>query len=187
MAEHVTAGEIERARAAGAAGPVALSARYDEADGRVWVELEGGLVFGFPAESAQGLRGASARALGRVEVLPGGTALHWEELDAGFTVAGLLGGVFGTRTWMEGLRSEAAAALGAAGGRSTSEAKARAARENGRKGGRPRGTGSRAAGAVYGTRGRAALSVREEKAGYGPGEPPPANAETGGAAERDEA
>jgi len=46
-------------------------------------------------------------------------------------VPGLLSGVFGSKTWM-------ARTLGAAGGRARSAQKASAARENGRKGGRPK-------------------------------------------------
>ena len=53
--------------------------------------------------------------------------------DADFTVAGLVAGVFGTRAWM--------AELGRKGGSVTSEAKAAAVRENGKKGGRPRKVG----------------------------------------------
>jgi hypothetical protein len=46
-----------------------------------------------------------------------------------FSLSGLLLGIFGTRIWM--------AALGQQGGSVTSIAKAAAARDNGRKGGRP--------------------------------------------------
>ena len=53
--------------------------------------------------------------------------LHWEKLDADFTVPGLLAGIFGTKRYMAQLA-----------GRSTSAAKATAARVNGAKGGRPR-------------------------------------------------
>jgi len=59
-----------------------------------------------------------------------GFALHWESIDAGFTVPGLLAGIFGTRKYMAQLA-----------GRATSPAKAAAARANGAKGGRPRKAG----------------------------------------------
>ncbi|HEY9899143.1 MAG TPA: hypothetical protein V6D00_08175 [Pantanalinema sp.] len=55
-------------------------------------------------------------------------------MDTGFTVDWLLAGVFGGETWMARLRSENARL----GGRATSEAKRSAARENGKKGGRPK-------------------------------------------------
>lgn len=121
---------VEAGRAADAAEPRAVSARYDAASGRVEVELRNGCLFAFPAEMGQGLRGASPEELATVEVTPGGYGLRWESLDVDLAVPALMAGVFGTEAWMR--------ELGRAGGRRTSEAKAAAARENGRKGGRPR-------------------------------------------------
>lgn len=69
-------------------------------------------------------------------MLGAGHGLHWEALDADFTVPGLLMGLFGTRAWMA--REQARLA-----GATTSAAKALAARENGKKGGRPRGASRR--------------------------------------------
>ena len=110
--------------------PRAKNARYNRRTGRIEIELKDGCLFAFPTEIAQGLRGASPEQLAAVEVEGNGYALHWEELDADFTVAGLVAGRFGTKRWM----SE----LGRRGGSARSEAKARASRENGKKGGRPR-------------------------------------------------
>ena len=110
--------------------PRARSAHYDTRHGRVVIELTNGCVFMFPARLAQGLRNASARELGEIEIMAHGVALRWPKLDADFTVAGIVSGIFGTRAWM--------AELGRRGGSVTSEAKAAAVRENGRKGGRPR-------------------------------------------------
>ena len=115
------------------AEPRAESAYYDTRHGRVVIELTNGCVFMFPVHLAQGLRKASARELGEIEVMAHGVALRWPKLDADFTVAGLVSGIFGTRAWM--------AELGRRGGRATSEVKATAVRENGRKGGRPRKVG----------------------------------------------
>jgi hypothetical protein len=58
-----------------------------------------------------------------------GASLHWAPLGVDFSLAGLLAGVLGTRAWM--------AELGRRGGSVRSDAKAAAARANGRKGGRP--------------------------------------------------
>lgn len=127
----------ERGRITDETEPRARSARYNRRTGRIEVELEDGCLFAFPAESAQGLRGATPERLAAVEIEGGGFALRWEELDADFTVPGLLAGRFGSKRWME--------ELGRVGGRSTSAAKARAARENGKKGGRPRKPGKSAA------------------------------------------
>lgn len=124
----------ERGRTAAETEPRAAAAWYDAAKGRVMVELRDGCLFGFPADRAQGLRGAAEEDLSEVRVMPGGAALQWDRLDAGFTVPGLLAGAFGTEKWM----SQAAATMGRMGGGATSEAKRAAARVNGQKGGRPR-------------------------------------------------
>ena len=114
--------------------PRAAAARYEAASGRVVVELTNGCTFAFPARALQGLDAARDEDLAQVEVLGSGYGLHWETLDADFTVPGLLMGLFGTRAWMA---REQARKAGAA----RSPAKAAAARVNGRKGGRPRGVG----------------------------------------------
>jgi len=127
--------EIDRARRRGEAlaltEPRAAAAHYDAASGRVILDLTNGCAFAFPARALQGLAEATDADLGEVEVLGGGYGLHWETLDADFTVPGLLMGLFGTRAWMA---REQARRAGAA----TSPAKAAAARANGKKGGRPR-------------------------------------------------
>jgi hypothetical protein len=119
-----------RARVARAREPRAKRALYDQARRLIIVELTNGAIFGFPPRLAQGLRGAAAEALAQVTVSPSGEALHWDTLDADLRVPALLQGMFGTRAWMRQLAQ--------AGGRSRSDAKARAARANGAKGGRPR-------------------------------------------------
>jgi hypothetical protein len=126
--------EIAAARRRGAAAakaePRATSARYDRGSGRVTVELTNGCAFEFPAALGQGLENATPDQLDEIEVLPGGRGLRWEGLDADLSVAGLLAGTFGSESWM-------ARQLGRRGGSRSSEAKAAAARENGKKGGRP--------------------------------------------------
>ncbi len=84
--------------------PRAKSAYYDRTSKRIIVELLNGCTFMFPANLAQGLRGASDEDLAEVEIMPFGFGLHWEKLDADFTVAGLLAGRFGTKRWMEELQ-----------------------------------------------------------------------------------
>jgi hypothetical protein len=68
--------------------------------------------------------------LARVEITPDGFGLHWEVLDADLRIPGLAAGVFGTKAWMRALAAQA--------GSARTSRKAAAARENGRKGGRPR-------------------------------------------------
>jgi hypothetical protein len=86
--------------------------------------------FAFPARLAQGLEDASPDALAKVEVLGQGYGMHWEKLDVDLSIPGLLTGLFGTKAFMDPQRAAKASA-------SISQAKAGAARQIGRKGGRP--------------------------------------------------
>lgn len=127
----------QRAAKADLREPRAAHAYYDEKTKRVVVEMTTGVILNIPPQLLQGLAGASPADLSEVEVSPRGTSLHWEQLDADFSVPGLIAGVFGTRAWM--------ADVGRKGGRVSSAAKAAAARANGQKGGRPRKRAERSA------------------------------------------
>ncbi len=83
-----------------------------------------------PRELLQGLESGTSKQIAHVEIVGGGTGLHWPELDADLYVPALLRGVYGTRLWM--------ARIGRNGGLARSTAKKNAARANGLKGGRPR-------------------------------------------------
>lgn len=108
----------------------AVAAHYDRRRARVVVSLNTGVEVTFPPKLAQGLANADPSDLAAIEITPSGLGLHWPKLDADLYVPGLLHGAFGSKTWM-------AAQLGAAGGSVRSKAKTRAARANGRLGGRP--------------------------------------------------
>jgi hypothetical protein len=69
-----------------------------------------------------------------IEVTAAGLGLHWPSLDADLYVPDLVKGILGTKAWM--------AHIGAAGGKAASKAKTRAARVNGKLGGRPRKIGN---------------------------------------------
>lgn len=126
---------FDRAVAAGkrqrATTPAATAARYDTRRKRVVVSFASGLELTFPPEAVEGLEGASARELGDIAISSAGFGLHFPQLDADIYLPTLLEGVTGSRRWM-------AARMGAAGGKATTKAKASAARENGKLGGRPR-------------------------------------------------
>lgn len=126
--------QIARARQAAetadASAPRVAAARYDQESDRIVIDLKNGATFIVPVAMLEGLADASPAELAEIEVTPSRAGLHWEKLDADLSVPALLKGVFGSKTWM----SE----LGKLGGSTTSEAKASAARENGKKGGRPR-------------------------------------------------
>jgi hypothetical protein len=123
-------GARRAARLASHIEPCAAAARYDRGSRRIEVQLTNGCSFAFPADLARGLRGASANDLADVEIELDGAGLHWERLDEDLLVAELVHAVFGSKRWM----SEIGRTLGSV----RSPAKARAARINGQKGGRPR-------------------------------------------------
>lgn len=111
--------------------PVVIAARYDSKVGRIVLSLSSGLDITFPPECAEGLERASSADLRAIEISPSGLGIYFPELDVDLYVPALLEGSMGSRKWM-------AARLGAAGGSSTSTAKRRASRANGKLGGRPK-------------------------------------------------
>ena len=93
----------EAATIANAVEPRAESAYYDQSSDseallrsplalpqasadRIVINLKSGATFSFPSALAQGLAGASSEDLAEVEVTPSGDGLHWEKLDADFSV-----------------------------------------------------------------------------------------------------
>jgi hypothetical protein len=110
--------------------PRAESVTFDQSSGLVVIALKNGAFFSVPYQLIQGLEQASPEDLSDFWIDASGQSVHWDKLDADFSIPGLVAGIFGTKTWM--------AQLGSKGGKSRSAAKASAARENGKKGGRPK-------------------------------------------------
>jgi len=109
--------------------PVATGFQFDAKTRILSIRSNDGSRIDFPVSRIRELQHAPAQAIKSGYITKSGDAIHWDELDAHYTVAGLAANIFGTKEWMRELARE--------GGRSTSPAKARAARLNGRKGGRP--------------------------------------------------
>ncbi len=138
----------------------AVSARFNRATGELVLGLRGGLTLLIPAHLLQGVAGKAPELIEQVELSGGGSALHWEELDADFAVQDLAAGSFGTPKWMQSLedaghldsasierrravaalKTPTAAEMGRKGGAARTDSKSAAARANGAKGGRPRKT-----------------------------------------------
>lgn len=111
--------------------PRAISARYDRHTRRVVIQLNSNLGIFFSPRYAEGLQHATPEQLTEIKISPSGYGLHFPKLDADLYLPALLEGVFGSERWM-------ASHMGMRGGQSRSAAKTMAARENGKKGGRPR-------------------------------------------------
>jgi hypothetical protein len=126
------AGQVAQAEMA--TGPRAVAARYDRRRARVVLSLDNGLELAFPPDLAEGLDQASASELATIEISPSGFGLHWPKLDADLYLPALLSGVFGSPRWMAGQ-------MGRKAGLPRTEARGAAARENGRRSGRPRKAG----------------------------------------------
>jgi hypothetical protein len=129
--------------------PRAVGVRFDAATGLVMVTLRTGAVLGFAPAVLPGLQGAEVSAIADVRVVSEGEILTWPSLGAETHVPSLVLSACGSQAWCdqlldaewEALRDtvyDMAATLGRKGGASQSAAKTTAARENGKKGGRPR-------------------------------------------------
>ena len=93
----------DRGRIVADTEPHARAARYDQATGQLVIELTNGATYSVPARQLQGLAEATDEQIAAVDI-EGGYGLHWDELDADFTVGGLLAGRFGSATFMAELR-----------------------------------------------------------------------------------
>jgi hypothetical protein len=111
--------------------PIVVAARYNPKARRVVLSLSSGLDITFPPQCAEGLESASSAELREIEISPSGLGVYFPQLNVDLYLPALLEGSLGSRKWM-------AARLGSAGGGSTSIAKRRASRANGKLGGRPR-------------------------------------------------
>lgn len=124
---------IREAREADRIEPRATAVRYDPRKGLILADLRSGFAFGFPPERIAGLAGSSAKELSTVRISPSGDGLHWEDLDVHVSLTGLIAEALNLREWAPRIM-----------GQTRSEAKARASRLNGLKGGRPRHVAKRA-------------------------------------------
>jgi hypothetical protein len=93
------------------------------------VGLSNGRRLVLPIEDLQGLDTATHEQIQNYELLGRGTGISFPNLDVDLYVPALIEGVYGNRRWM--------AQLGKKGGRAKTEAKRKAAQQNGARGGRP--------------------------------------------------
>jgi Protein of unknown function (DUF3532). len=135
--EHDWDAANQRGQEALAAGPLAVSARYDQPTGKIVIELNNGVGLHIPPTLIQGMENATPADIAEIVIEGHGIGLYFPRLDADLYVPALARGILGTSAWMR--------RLGRKGGASKSPAKAEAARRNGRLGGRPPSTEKQAA------------------------------------------
>lgn len=123
---------IRAAREADQVEPRATSVTYDQDQALVLVHLRSGFAFGFPPERIPGLGKATQKQLSNVRISPSGDGLHWDDIDVDASLTGLMADALDLRDWAPRIM-----------GQVRSEAKAKAARKNGLKGGRPRSSTKR--------------------------------------------
>lgn len=109
--------------------PTGTSFHFDPETRTVSIRTTDGRI-DFSANKIRELRKATAEDIQQGYITQAGDAIHWDNLDAHYTIAGLAASIFGTREWMKELARK--------GGQAKSDAKAKASRANGLKGGRPR-------------------------------------------------
>src|ERR1035438_9019992 len=110
-------------------GPRALAVEHIPGLRLLIVSLSNGRRLVLPLEDLQGLGNATHKQIQNYELLGHGTGISFPELDVDLYVPALIEGVYGNRRWM--------AQLGRKGGSARTEAKRKAAKANGAKGGRP--------------------------------------------------
>lgn len=110
--------------------PIATSYKFDPIRRIVSIRAKDGSRIDFPVSRIRELHNATDKEIEKGYITDAGDAIHWDNLDAHYTIAGLAANVFGTKDWMRH--------LGSIGGSKTSVEKTAAARLNGLKGGRPR-------------------------------------------------
>lgn len=118
---------IRAAREADRIEPRAVAMSYDSDQALVLVHLRSGISIGFPPKRIPGLEGASKKQLSNCSVSPSGDGLHWDDVDVHASLTGLLAEALNLREWAPRIM-----------GQIRTDAKAKAARKNGLKGGRPR-------------------------------------------------
>lgn len=123
---------IKRESEAAVTEPRASMAEYDPLEDRLNLRLKNGVHLSLPIDLFEEFEGATPEQKADLEITPAGYGLHWDALDIDISVPSIFKQVLGEKVW-QGEAIRAFASL-------RSEAKAAAARENGKKGGRPRKT-----------------------------------------------
>jgi hypothetical protein len=79
--------------------PPAATVTFNEKEGQIVIQLTTGGVLRFPISHFEELRNASPEEIAKVTLTPLGTGLHWDDLDAHYSVAGLIKSVCVGEPW----------------------------------------------------------------------------------------
>lgn len=112
--------------------PTITDARFLPGERRMRVDFDNGTTFIFPVDQVQGLSGGGEDQLAQFKVLSYDT-LGWDNLETIVPISEVMAGILGSKAWMKRLSE-----MGKRGGSIRSESKVQAARENGKRGGRPK-------------------------------------------------
>jgi Protein of unknown function (DUF2442) len=121
--------QIKKVKLTKSKDPIATNVFYNNYTRKVVVILDDGVELNVPVHLIQGLGKASSEQLSTVKIIGKGIAIRWDALNVDLGTNSLLHRIYGNPNWMKELASK--------GGRVKSSAKSAAARENGKKGGRP--------------------------------------------------
>lgn len=102
-------------------GELAVSVDYDARKKRLHIELASGVGVSIPISKLEGVAGVPPSVIRTVRIEGGGYGLYWPSLDLDLAVPDLIAGCFGSRAWMSALARQ--------GGKATTTAKRRGARE----------------------------------------------------------
>jgi Protein of unknown function (DUF2442) len=67
------------------------------------IDLKSDLFIGIPRRLIQGLDRATPEELQDCWITSNGDAVHWDNLNASFSIPGLVNGICGTQNWMNDL------------------------------------------------------------------------------------
>ena len=121
--------QIKKVKQSKSKDPIATNVFYNNYTRKVVVILDDGVELNVPVHLIQGLGKATSEQLGAVKIIGKGIAIRWDALNVDLGTNSLLHRIYGNPNWMKELASK--------GGSVKSSAKSAAARENGKKGGRP--------------------------------------------------
>ncbi len=108
----------------------AVKIRYSKATDMFVLSLRSGLILQVPRSMIEELHNVDPLACSHVQILGPGTGIAWDDVDIAVKTSTLIARVLS--------QGYSAATMGARGGSAKTANKATSARENGRKGGRPK-------------------------------------------------